>query len=103
VIIFGAGLNFALAGIRGKHKTGEWGRRGLIALLVICLGLAVPLTSGLLSRLFFVNRASGSGFEITVESDVAAGKEILPQLKEIISKLENQKTRVRLRTHLFIE
>ena len=58
-----------------------------------------PLASGLLSRLsksseleegisaslpdnvrlVFVNRASGSGFEITVESDVAAGKEILPK------------------------
>jgi len=122
-IILGAGLNFALAGIRGKHKKGEWGRRGLIALLVICLGLAVPLTSGLLSRLskntdleeeisaslpgnvhlVSVNRASGGGFEITVESSSPLEKEILPLLKEIISKRENQKTRVRLRTHLVIE
>lgn len=39
----GAGSNFALGGIRREHKTGEWGRCGLIALLVICLGLATPL------------------------------------------------------------
>ena len=122
-IILGAGLNFALAGIRGKQKTGEWGRRGLIALLVIGLGLAVPLTSGLLSslsknseleaeisaklpdnvRLVSVNRANGGGFEITVESNAVVGKEILPLLKQVISKRENVKTRVRLRTHLVIE
>ena len=38
-----------------------------------------------------MSRASGYGFEITVESNIAVGKEILPQLKEIISKRENQK------------
>ena len=110
-LFFGAGLNFALAGIRGKHKIGEWGRRGLIALLLIRLGLAGPLASRFLSslpksseleeeipaslpdnlRLVFVNRASGSSLEIKVESDAAGGKETLPQLKGIIRKRENQK------------
>lgn len=110
-LFFGAGLNFALAGIRRKHKTGEWGRRGLIALLLIRLGLAGPLASRFLSslpksseleeeisaslpdnlRLVFVNRASGSSLEIKVESDAAGGKETLPQLKGIIRKRENQK------------
>ena len=122
-IILGAGLNFALAGIRGNHKKGEWGRRGLIALLVICVGLAVPLTSGLISRLsqsseleeaiagelpngislVSVNRISGGGYEITVESESAVGKEILPELIKVINAREKKETRVRLRTHLIVE
>ncbi|MDA7882074.1 DUF389 domain-containing protein [Akkermansiaceae bacterium] len=122
-IILGAGLNFALAGIRGKHKTGEWGRRGLIALLITCLGLAVPLTSGLLFRLsknselemaiaaklpenirlVSVDRAAGGGYEITVESNAVVDKKILPELKEVINARENRETRVRLRTHLVYE
>tara|TARA_Y100000385_G_C12856747_1_gene535494 strand:- start:351 stop:455 length:105 start_codon:yes stop_codon:yes gene_type:complete len=30
-----------------------------------------------------------NGVEITIESNIAVGKEILPQLKEIINKREN--------------
>jgi len=39
-----------------------------------------------------VNRGSGFGFEITVQSNNRRWKKILPQLKKIISKRENQKT-----------
>jgi hypothetical protein len=61
----------------------------LIALLVICLGLATPLVSGLLLRLVSVSCASGCGIEIKVKRNIAVGKETLPQLKEIISEREN--------------
>jgi len=55
----------------------------------------------LLSNLASVSRSSG--IEIKVKSNIAVGKETLPQLKEIISKRENQKRCVRSRTHLVIE
>ena len=122
-IVLGAGLNFLLAGIRGKHKTGEWGRRGLIALLLVCFGLAVPLTSVLLSRLsrssalelavedklpenvrlVSVSRRTGGGFEVTLESPAPLSDEVLAELKNVIETKEARETKVRLRTLLVRE
>ncbi|YCM44935.1 DUF389 domain-containing protein [Verrucomicrobiaceae bacterium 227] len=122
-IVLGAGLNFLLAGIRGKHKTGEWGRRGLIVLLLVCFGLAVPLTSVLLSRLaqsselemavraelpkgvrlVSVSRRSGGGFEVTLESPGPLSDSTLAKVKTAIEIKEARETKVRLRTHLVRE
>lgn len=122
-IVLGAGFNFLLAGIRGKHKTGEWGRRGLIVLLLVCFGLSVPLTSVLLSRLsksselelavraelpegvrlVSLSRRSGGGFEVTLESPAPLSDEILATVKSAIEKKEERATQVRLRTYLVRE
>lgn len=122
-IILGAGFNFLLAGIRGKHKTGEWGRRGLIILLLVCFGLAVPLTSVLLSRLskssklelavkaelpegvklVSVSRRPGGGFEVTLESPAPLSDTVLAKVKDVIDTQEKRSTKVRLRTHLVRE
>lgn len=50
-VIFGAALNFILAGIRGHGKAGDSGRRFIITLALACLGLAVPLSSVLLKNI----------------------------------------------------
>ncbi len=122
-IVLGAGFNFLLAGIRGKHKSGEWGRRGLIVLLLVCFGLAVPLTSVLLSRiarsselemavkaelpggvkLVSVSRRPSGGFEVTLESPSPLNDEVLAKVKGAIDQQENRETKVRLRTHLVRE
>ncbi len=119
-IVLGAGLNFTLAGISGNQKAGAWGRRSLIVLVLVCLGLAVPLTSVLLSRLSkseelelaikaelpegirFVStsRLKGGGFEVTVESAKPIGPELLKDLSKVIEKVEGEKEEVKLRTQL---
>lgn len=119
-IVLGAGLNFTLAGISGNGKAGAWGRRSLISLVLVCLGLAVPLTSVLLSRLStseqlemaikeelpegvtFVsaNRMRGGGFEVTVESAGPIGTDLLPKLVDAIEEVEGEKGAVKLRTQL---
>ena len=119
-IVLGAGLNFTLAGISGNQKAGAWGRRSLIVLVLVCLGLAVPLTSVLLSRLsrseqleqaiidklpqgvvlVSANRMRGGGFEVTVESAELLSDELLPKLVEVIKKTEGENAPVKLRTHL---
>ncbi len=48
-IVLGAGLNFLMAGISGDRNPVLWGKRGLILLTLVCLGLAVPLTGTLIS------------------------------------------------------
>ena len=50
-VIFGSALNFSLGGIRGQGKAGEFGRRLMFVLALVCLGLAVPLSSVLLNKI----------------------------------------------------
>ena len=50
-VIFGASLNFILAGIVGQGKDGDKGRRFIFILALGCLGLAVPLTSVLIKNI----------------------------------------------------
>lgn len=122
-IVLGAGLNFLLAGIRGKQKTGEWGRRGMIALVLLCFGLAVPLTSVLLSRLsrspelesvvqevipdsaklVSLNRRTGGGYEITLESPSPLPDGVIVDLKKVIEEREGRDVKIRMRTHLIRE
>jgi len=119
-IVLGAGLNFTLAGISGNHKKGAWGRRSLIALVLVCLGLAVPLTSGLLSRLsrseklekaimdelpkgvtlVSANRMRGGGFEVIVESARPLEVDLFPKVAQVNGKIEGEKESVKLRTQL---
>jgi uncharacterized membrane protein len=119
-IVLGAGLNFMLAGISGIHKAGAWGRRSLITLILICLGLAVPLTSVLLSRLsrsvrlesaiesklpggvklVSVSRLRGGGFEVEVESEKAVKEGLASEIAETIEEIEGGKESVKLRTEL---
>ena len=50
-IVLGSGLNFFIAGIRGKKSTAQiWARRLAIVLALACAGLAVPLASVLVSK-----------------------------------------------------
>ena len=119
-IVLGAGLNFMLAGISGIHKAGAWGRRSLITLILVCLGLAVPLTSVLLSRLsrsvrlesaiesklpegvklVSVSRLRGGGFEVEVESEKAVKEGLASEIAETIEEIEGGKESVKLRTEL---
>lgn len=119
-IVLGAGLNFTLAGISGKQKAGAWGRRSLIALVLVCLGLAVPLTSVLLARLsrseqlemaimeelpegvelVSLNRMKGGGFEITVESSNPIGGGLPGKLAQTIKEVDGDSGPVKVRTHL---
>ncbi|MGJ8676408.1 MAG: DUF389 domain-containing protein [Akkermansiaceae bacterium] len=51
-IVLGSGLNFFLAGIRGKKSTPRlWSRRLVIVLTLVCAGLCVPLASVLISKI----------------------------------------------------
>ncbi len=51
-IVLGSGMNFFLAGIRGKKSSEHlWARRLIIILTLVCAGLFVPLASVLLSKL----------------------------------------------------
>ena len=115
-IVLGAGLNFMLAGISGIHKAGAWGRRSLITLILVCLGLAVPLTSVLLSRLsrsvrlesaiasklpegvklVSVSRLRGGGFEVEVESETAVKEGLASEIAETIEEIEGGKELVKL-------
>lgn len=119
-IVLGAGLNFMLAGISGNHKAGAWGRRSLIVLVLVCLGLAVPLTSVLLSRLstseqlesaiqaelpegvvlVSANQMRGGGFEVTVESSSPLTEGTLKKVSAAIQEVEGEESPVKLRTHL---
>ena len=118
-ILLGVGLNFMLAGISGIHKAGAWGRRSLIILILICLGLAFPLTSVLLSRLsserlelaigkelfeggrlFSVSRLRGGGFEVKAESEVAVAKGLATEIAETSAKIEGKEEPVKVRTEL---
>lgn len=49
-IVFGAAVNFYLAGIRGKAATGVWARRLVIVLALACAAVSVPLTSVLVGK-----------------------------------------------------
>ena len=119
-IVLGAGLNFMLAGISGIHKAGAWGRRSLIVLILVCLGLAVPLTSVLISRLsrseqleqaiakelpegihlISVSRLRRGGFEVAVESEGTVEKGLASEVAETISRIEGRRETVKLRTVL---
>lgn len=49
-IVFGAALNFYATGIRGRDgASGLWSRRLFIIVALLCVGLAVPLTSSLIT------------------------------------------------------
>ena len=51
-IVFGSGLNFYGAGVRGRSGvSGLWSRRLFIVFALLCVGLAVPLTSSLLTSI----------------------------------------------------
>lgn len=50
-VILGAAFNFWLAGLRGRGESGEWRRRILIVLTLVCICCAVPLTRVLLEGL----------------------------------------------------
>ena len=122
-IVLGAGLNFMLAGISGNHKAGAWGRRSLIVLVLVCLGLAVPLTSVLLSRLstseqledaiqrdlpegvtlVSAHQMRGGGFEVTVESSSPLDKMTLEKVSAAIKAVEGKSGPVKLRTQLVQE
>ena len=122
-IVLGAGLNFMLAGISGNHKAGAWGRRSLIVLVLVCLGLAVPLTSVLLSRLstseqledaiqrdlpegvtlVSAHEMRGGGFEVTVESSSPLDKMTLEKVSAAIKAVEGKSGPVKLRTQLVQE
>jgi len=119
-IVLGAGLNFTLAGISGNQKAGAWGRRSLIVLILVCLGLAVPLTSVLLSRLsrseqleqaikeklpegitlVSANRMKGGGFEVTIESSSSPNQNLAAELSSAIESFRKEKSPVKLRTNL---
>jgi len=118
-VVLGAGVNFFLAGIRGKHRSGEWARRGLIVLALICAGLCVPLTSVLYAKLSrnaqveeqiakalpedvklrSVSRIEGNGYEVLVESSEVLDASVLEELKDVIGK----DRKVRLKTQLVAE
>jgi len=50
-IVFGAALNFYTAGIRGRSgASGLWSKRIFIVFALLCVGLTVPLTSKLISK-----------------------------------------------------
>ncbi|MFK7909615.1 MAG: DUF389 domain-containing protein [Akkermansiaceae bacterium] len=50
-IVLGSGLNFLIAGIRGKKSTTQiWANRIAIVLALACAGLSVPLASVLVSK-----------------------------------------------------
>ena len=119
-IVLGVGLNFMLAGISGIHKAGAWGRRSLIVLILVCLGLAVPLTSVLISRLsrseqleqaiakelpegiylISVSRLRRGGFEVAVESEGTVEKGLASEVAETIARIEGRRETVKLRTVL---
>ena len=118
-VVLGAALNFVLAGVRGRGKDGEWGRRGLIILMLVCAGLVVPLTSILFSSLskasdleqlvsdelpegialLSVSRIQEGGYEITLESSEPVKKELHEKIREALG----EKEKVRLRTILVID
>ena len=122
-IVLGAGLNFKLAGISGNHRAGAWGRRSLIALVLVCLALAVPLTSVLLSKLSHseglekaiqsslpegvsldaVNRMKNGGFEVILESATPLSEVDLQKVAEAVSSYEKEGGPVKLRTNLVHE
>jgi len=116
-VVLGAGINFFLAGIRGKSRSGEWARRGVIILSLICAGLTVPLTSVLLSKLSrsaqieerlktalpegihlrSVSKMSGGGYEVTVESPTMVTDETFEKLQQAAGR------KIKLRTSLVRE
>ncbi len=118
-VVLGAGINFYLAGIRGKHRSGEWARRGMISLVLICAGLVVPLSSVLFSTLSrsaaiekkmketlpegvkiqSVTKMTGGGYEILIESASVPEKEILEKLQTVAG----EGTKVKIRTNLVLE
>ena len=119
-IVLGAGLNFMLAGVSGIHKAGAWGRRSLIVLILVCLGLAVPLTSALLSKLsrserleqviadelpedvtlVSVGRMKGGGYLVSVESPRPLEQGFVDQLAKVVEDEEQKKSPVKLSTRL---
>ena len=118
-MVLGAALNFVLAGVRGRGKDGEWGRRGLIILMLVCAGLVVPLTSILFSSLskasdleqlvsdelpegitqVSVSRIQEGGYEITLESSQPVKKALHGKIREALGEEE----KVRLKTVLVQE
>ena len=92
----------------------------MIALVLVCLGLAVPLTSVLLLRLsrserlelaireelpngvalVSANQMRGGGFEVTVESATPLEEDALEKVSAAIREIEGEGGPVKLRTHL---
>jgi uncharacterized membrane protein len=119
-IVLGAGLNFLLAGISGIHKAGAWGRRSLIVLILICVGLAVPLTSALLSRLsrseqleeaiadtlpdgvalVSIDRMKGGGYHVAVESAAALEDGTAGRVARAVTSVEGRELPVKLEIRL---
>lgn len=119
-IVLGAGLNFLLAGVSGIHKAGAWGRRSLIALILICVGLTVPLTSALLSRLsrseqleeaiadtlpdgvalVSIDRMKGGGYHVAVESAAALEDGTAGRVAQAVASVEGRELQVKLEIRL---
>ena len=122
-VVLGAGLNFALAGIRGRGKAGEWSRRGLIVLMLCCAGVTVPLGSVLFTKLSqpaalnaaveeclsgdmklrSVRRIEEKFYEVTVASPVVLDVKMKEAIEEKIAGKTGRGVKVRLRTVLVVE
>lgn len=119
-IVLGAGMNFMLAGISGIQKAGAWGRRTLITLILVCIGLSVPLTSVMLSRLsrserlemaisselpegvtlVSVDRMKGGGFVVMVETAKPVEGDVADAISKVVGEIEKKKSPVKLVTRL---
>ena len=124
-IVLGAAANFFAAGIRGK--SGVWSRRLVIVLMLLCAGLAIPLTSILLGkvtaprlleqeltqvaeaegyRLLKLSRSglgSGALVEIELAGPGAPTEELVGRLKKAAEEQTEGVVRLRVRTLLETE
>jgi uncharacterized hydrophobic protein (TIGR00271 family) len=124
-IVLGAATNFFAAGIRGK--SGLWTRRLVIALMLACAGLAVPLTSVLLGkvtaprlleqelsavaeedgyRLLKLRRSREDG-ESLIDLELAGAEapsvELVKRLQKAAEEQTGREVRMRVRTLLELE
>lgn len=124
-IVLGAAANFFAAGIRGK--SGVWSRRLVIGLMLLCAGLAIPLTSILLGkvttprlleqeltqvakeegyRLLKLSRSglgSGALVEIELAGPGAPSEALVARMKEAAEEQTKGTVRLRVRTLLEVE
>lgn len=122
-IVFGAAVNFYLAGIRGKSAHGVWTRRLVIVLALACAAVSVPLTSVLVGkvttprmlerhfgsvaeeegyRLLKLRRSRSAG-NLLIELDLAGPEPPDAAMIERLKATAGEGVRVRVRTLLETE
>ncbi len=125
-IVFGAAMNFYLAGIRGKKAAdGVWSKRFLIVFALMMAGLVVPLTSALIGRIagpqevenVLIEKGEDLGvtikrvrrgayedglqvIELSVEAPAPLSQETLQILKSSIEAKLGEKVKIKVRTIL---